>query len=725
MSRHCSRSATILLLALSTQAGAQSDRANPVALDVAATAIDRVRAKYFALDYTGGVAEADRLLKQFPTSRELAAWRIANLARAQRPRDAKAAADALLAANRRDPWGWFAQAFYNEYAAENATSADVLAASAQAYRLAPNHPAVVWLRAFALSGEGQPAAALALLDSVAARGPLSQELLDLRGNATYNLATATPKRNQTLIDSAFTLYGRARQHDSTDVAAYVFPASRMLNLGRFAESHALSKRAVELSPTSLAAHEYYWLAINGQKNRSQTDRDAEALADVDALVRLRPEEPTVLLSASQQYRERHQPERARALEDRILSLAPTSFSAEWVHVNRYRLMRRDLGDSTIKDSTLKPRYVRALWDFVQRPTHERERLIGDSYRELFAFSDSTTNADTLLRIVRGMVKYEGINPHIVYADGAIRLAERGRDFREAERIARDGLKVGKDKIDSQRHIYETVGDYARALDWMCAFMYDALGVVYMREGRLAEAEKQLAHARDLDPTSVKALFHLGQLAERRAALDDAERFYSKGSLLSTMGSNPNRAALKQVYQRRRGSLDGFDVFMAGLADADRSARRAEIAKSRAEKPAPLAPFSLKTLDGRTVSLDSLHGKTTVINNWGMWCGPCVAEMPAVQKLATRFAGDSTVRVLTIDNDPNTDELRSWMQKKGYTFTTLLDDGYTKRSAIRGYPTTWFVDSAGRVVFTKTGWSENLLEEFVWRIEMIQTNTPLP
>jgi thiol-disulfide isomerase/thioredoxin len=111
----------------------------------------------------------------------------------------------------------------------------------------------------------------------------------------------------------------------------------------------------------------------------------------------------------------------------------------------------------------------------------------------------------------------------------------------------------------------------------------------------------------------------------------------------------------------------------------------------------------------------------VINNWGMWCGPCVAEMPEVQKLAMQFANDTTVRVLTIDNDPNTDELRSWMQKKGYTFTTLIDDGYTKRSAIRGYPTTWFIDPSGRVVFTKLGWSEKLVEEFAWRIEMIQKN----
>ena len=190
-------------------------------------------------------------------------------------------------------------------------------------------------------------------------------------------------------------------------------------------------------------------------------------------------------------------------------------------------------------------------------------------------------------------------------------------------------------------------------------------------------------------------------------------------------TNPNRAALRAVYAKKRGSSDGYDAFFAGLADVDRANRKAAIAKTRAEKPAPLREFSLKTLDGQVVSPASLRGKTAVINTWGMWCGPCVAEMPEFQKLATKFAGDSTVKILTIDNDPNTDELRAWMAKKGYTFTTLIDDGHLKRSGIDTYPTTWFVDPSGRIVFTKTGWSEQLVEEFTWRVEMIKNRPAVP
>jgi tetratricopeptide (TPR) repeat protein/peroxiredoxin len=726
MRRNTIRCATLALVSLTMPGIAQTDRSAAITLDLAAGAVTRVKDMYFATDYARGVDEADKLLKQFPKSRELAAWRAANLARSERPSEARAAAKALLDANRNDPWGWFAQTLYLEYAGINYDAKPVLDASAEAYKRAPNHPSIGWLRAMALSAESGPRQALTLIDSIAQRGPLPVEMKNLRANALYNVATANPRKvDQALVDSALALYAEVRRTHPEDVAAHSFPGSRMLNLGRQMEAHALLKKATELAPTSVSAHQYYWSAIDGLKDRPQAERDAEALADVEMLLKARVDDPSVLSAAAGQYRARRQPERATALENRLLTVAPTSMSAEWTLVTRYRAMRKDVFDTTVKDPSLKPRYTQALWSFINRPTHESERMLGDAYRELFYLADSTTHPDTLVRIVRGMVQYEGINPHVVYADGAIKLADRGRDFREAERIAREGLKAGKARIDRQKEIYETLGDYARAVDWMSAFMYDALGVVFMREGKLDEAERQLKHARELDPNSMKATFHLGELAERRGKLDEAEQLYAKGSLLSSIASNPNRAALRAVYAKKRGSLDGYDAFVAGLADVDRANRKAAIAKSRADKPTPLREFSLKTLEGEAVSPASLRGKTAVINNWGMWCGPCVAEMPEFQKLATKFASDSTVKILTIDNDPNTDELRAWMAKKGYTFTTLIDDGYLKRSGINSYPTTWFVDPSGRIVFTKTGWSEQLVEEFIWRIEMIKSGSAIP
>src|SRR5690606_22620230 len=134
------------------------------------------------------------------------------------------------------------------------------------------------------------------------------------------------------------------------------------------------------------------------------------------------------------------------------------------------------------------------------------------------------------------------NPHIAFAQGAIVLAERTSHYREAERIARQGLGEGKKRIDGQRAVYETVGEYATALDRMSGYMYDALGWVYFNEGRLEDAEKQLLKAHELSPNNRDAVYHLGRLYEHKGDLAKAEEFYIRGAMVQGMGRNPSREA---------------------------------------------------------------------------------------------------------------------------------------------------------------------------------------
>jgi hypothetical protein len=106
----------------------------------------------------------------------------------------------------------------------------------------------------------------------------------------------------------------------------------------------------------------------------------------------------------------------------------------------------------------------------------------------------------------------------------------------------------------------------------------------------------------------------------------------------------------------------------------------------------------------------------VINFCNTSCGPCVAEMPALQKFHERFRADPGVVVLTISNDPFADEVREWMEKNEYDLAVLMEDGCVNRVGIHGYPTTWFVDAAGRVSCVKRGWSGALEGESGWRMD---------
>ncbi|HYO79028.1 MAG TPA: redoxin family protein [Thermoanaerobaculia bacterium] len=53
------------------------------------------------------------------------------------------------------------------------------------------------------------------------------------------------------------------------------------------------------------------------------------------------------------------------------------------------------------------------------------------------------------------------------------------------------------------------------------------------------------------------------------------------------------------------------------------------------KPAPA--FTLKTFDGKPVSLDDFRGKVVLLDFWGTFCIPCVKALPELQALHAKYA----------------------------------------------------------------------------------------
>ncbi len=64
----------------------------------------------------------------------------------------------------------------------------------------------------------------------------------------------------------------------------------------------------------------------------------------------------------------------------------------------------------------------------------------------------------------------------------------------------------------------------------------------------------------------------------------------------------------------------------------------------AEAPKPAIPdmlpdFTLKDLQGRPHSIREWAGRPLVINFWATWCGPCLQEMPLLERLREERKGD--------------------------------------------------------------------------------------
>jgi len=90
-------------------------------------------------------------------------------------------------------------------------------------------------------------------------------------------------------------------------------------------------------------------------------------------------------------------------------------------------------------------------------------------------------------------------------------------------------------------------------------------------------------------------------------------------------------------------------------------------------------FEVPLLDGGTLKLSSLKGKTVVIDIWATWCGPCRRAMPIVEKVAEEFA-DKGVELYAVNQGEAADVVKKFLQSANLHPKVALDsDGKVSRA----------------------------------------------
>jgi len=113
------------------------------------------------------------------------------------------------------------------------------------------------------------------------------------------------------------------------------------------------------------------------------------------------------------------------------------------------------------------------------------------------------------------------------------------------------------------------------------------------------------------------------------------------------------------------------------------------------KPAP--NFTLKGLDGKSVSLSDLKGSVVVLDFWATWCGPCREGLPHINKIAKDRSGDG-VKVFAVDLQEDASQVQPFVQQMNLTLPVLLDsDGATaQKYQAQAIPETVIIGKNGTV-----------------------------
>jgi len=117
-----------------------------------------------------------------------------------------------------------------------------------------------------------------------------------------------------------------------------------------------------------------------------------------------------------------------------------------------------------------------------------------------------------------------------------------------------------------------------------------------------------------------------------------------------------------------------------------------------EASRPLPAFAFLDVDGGEKTMAEFAGQGVVINLWATWCPPCVAEMPALERLARSLAAER-IAVLPFSSDRGGRAVvEAFYQRLGLTGLGIWLDprGAAARAmGVRALPTTIIVDRGGQ------------------------------
>jgi len=707
-----------------------------------AAAIEQVRRGYLGRDWWGCARDGAALRAKHPDSARLQAWTI--LCAARSGGDAVAQAEAMLAERPGDPWAEFARA--GALIDSSRGKQEGIPAARAALAALDEHPDAVWQLGRALVIH---APRIEATQFFAERGGATPELLALE---LAFLITAMETTEAQVLELA----AKTRAADPNNVDAEYAAATWLLHHRRPDEAGPLLARALELSPHAPAIHAQLWEALlqasdpagSGAAEATaaplvrEHDDDAplsswEALlqaskrgpearraaldAAVASLLHARADSPAALKAAADVYATLA-PELQAKYEADILARFPASGQAEWVRIEQIRRLTHARYERTTK-KTPNPAADARLGAQIEAVLRERPPALPDLRAELYMelyfllHDDEQAAPEALLTTVQAWVEVEARNFHVL-SDAALELAERTPYKREAEAVLRQTMRRVEATLLADRAQGlppEFVDDNAI---YSQGRLGSALGSVLLAQGRRDEAREAFAEVQALKKKTPEVLVRLAAFVEAEGRSAEAEQLLVEGLALWG-GEKSCEEALRGLYRRQHGSDRGYARHRARLEDDVRAQRRAQVLASALAEPKPLPPFALPRLGDEELRSDALRGRVAVLNLWTTWCGPCVAEMPALQQLADAYANDPDVAVLTINAEPHTDALRAWLAERKLHLEVLLGARWVMDNDYKALPTTLFVDREGQIVFSHEGATEQLVEEFTWRIEALR------